>query len=97
MAKVSKVISDAITSITGVQMEPVPDSSDGTVNLSVEKTNIFAQDGMVICIKGGPPNEMIISPEKNAWYPGKQTIWNPKSLKFPPLRIQIVKDGTGCN
>lgn len=94
VAKVSKALTEAITTITGIEANEASNIPLGSKNvLSVSKSNIFAQAGMAICIKGGPSRDMVILPGESSLYPGLQIISNPKKKQISPLRIELVKEG----
>lgn len=96
VARVSKAVAEAIVAIVGNKPDEAPNIPIGSKNvLSVSKSNIFAQTGMTICIKGGPSKEMVIPPNKSSLYPKMQIISNPNNELIPPLRIEVVKEG-GC-
>lgn len=94
VAKVSKALVEAITTITGIKPNEASNIPSGGKNvLSVSKSNIFAQAGMAICIKGGPSRDMVKLPGESSLYPDRQIISNPNKKPIPPLRIEIVKQG----
>lgn len=91
VAKVSKALAEAITTVTGIKPDEAPTIPIGSKNvLSVSKSNIFAQTGMSICIKGGPSRDMVMLPGESPLYPDRQIITGPNQR---PLRIELVKEG----
>lgn len=94
VAKVSKALTDAITTITGVEPNEASNIPLGGKNvLSVSRSNIFAQTGMAICIKGGPSRDMVQLPGESPFYPERQIISNQNEKQISPLRIELVKEG----
>lgn len=94
VVKISKALAEAITTVTGVKPDQASNIPLGSKNvLSVSKSNIFAEAGMAICIKGGPSRDMVFLPGESPLYPDRQIISNPDKKPFSPLRIDLVKEG----